>query len=380
MSADPKRPNYAGYLRIPELLSLQGGVEGDEDKLSDHEVLFVVVHQVFELWFKLVLRELTTVRDILKRDPVPDQQLSVVVRGLRRVRETFDQATHHFRLVETLTTRDFLDFRDKLVSASGFESAQLRAIEAVFGLEEADRVHLGRPGSYLEALRGPNGEDTPALLLVLARQNDRPSLREAVDAWLWRTPIRGSSPSAPGDTDVVHGFVEDYLAAHRVEIGDTHARAKRQAKAESDQPALMRRFDAEIAQARRFLTAEDVPVTDEPGGGAARARRMRIRAALVFIESYRALPLLAWPRELCDTLVAVEQAFVIFRQRHARMVEREIGRRTGTGGSSGVEYLDETALKYRVFRDFWAVRTLLVRRDAVPPLEHPELYEFRFGR
>jgi tryptophan 2,3-dioxygenase len=113
--------------------------------------------------------------------------------------------------------------------------------------------------------------------------------------------------------------------------------------------------------------------------GPERARRRRIRAALVFIESYRELPLLAWPRELCDTVVALEQAFVIFRQRHARMVEREIGRRVGTGGSSGVDYLDETARKYRVFADFWAVRTILVRRDAIPPLADPGKYEFRFG-
>jgi tryptophan 2,3-dioxygenase len=77
--------------------------------------------------------------------------------------------------------------------------------------------------------------------------------------------------------------------------------------------------------------------------------------------------------------VAVEQAFLIFRQRHARMVEREIGRRTGTGGSAGVEYLDDTALRYRVFRDFWAVRTILVRSGAVPPLHEGEFYEFRHG-
>jgi tryptophan 2,3-dioxygenase len=77
-----------------------------------------------------------------------------------------------------------------------------------------------------------------------------------------------------------------------------------------------------------------------------------------------------------DRLVAFEQAFVIFRQRHARMVERIIGRRTGTGGSAGVEYLDNTALRYRIFRDVWAVRTLLVQEAVLPPLEHPEAYGF----
>jgi tryptophan 2,3-dioxygenase len=99
---------------------------------------------------------------------------------------------------------------------------------------------------------------------------------------------------------------------------------------------------------------------------------------MLFIETYRELPLLAWPREVLDGLVELEELFVIFRQRHARMVERVIGRRTGTGGSSGVDYLDATS-KYRIFRDLWAVRTLQVRRAAAPPLKHAEFYDFRSG-
>ena len=105
-----------------------------------------------------------------------------------------------------------------------------------------------------------------------------------------------------------------------------------------------------------------------------RGRRRRIRAALVFVESYRELPLLAWPRELIDSLVALEQAFVIFRQRHARMVERVIGRRTGTGGSAGVDYLDQTALKYRIFEDIWAVRTIQIRAEVLPGLDDSGFY------
>jgi tryptophan 2,3-dioxygenase len=368
-----RRPNYWEYLRLSDLLALQGGFEDDASKVSNHETLFIIVHQVDELWFKLAIGEVTFARDVLRLDPVPDQQLSLAVASLRRVREIFNQAAHHFRLVETLTTRDFLDFRDKLTPASGFESAQLRALEVRFGLTDEDRVHLGREGGWLDALRAQGGAATPGSQLVDAARADRPTLREAVDAWLWRTPIRGSSPTTPGDDAAVAAFVEDFLAAHRAEIGDFAARAARQATAPADRAALERRYAAEVESTRRFLHADDVAEGEE------RARRRRIRAALVFIESYRELPLLAWPRELCDTIVSLEQAFVIFRQRHARMVEREIGRRVGTGGSAGVDYLDETALRYRVFRDFWAVRTILVRRDAAPPLEGAERYDFRFG-
>src|SRR5262249_17326873 len=140
----------------------------------------------------------------------------------------------------------------------------------------------------------------------------------------------------------------------------------------ADEKRLEERYANEIVSARAFLSAAEVP---EPE----RARASRIRAALVFIEGYRELPLLAWPREVIDAIVAFEQAFVIFRQRHARMVERIIGRRTGTGGSSGVDYLDQTALKYRIFREVWAVRTLLVQKSALPELANPEIYGFVAG-
>src|SRR4029078_10630551 len=96
----------------------------------------------------------------------------------------------------------------------------------------------------------------------------------------------------------------------------------------------------------------------------------RLRSLIVFMGTYPGLPLLAWPREVLDSLVEFEQFMVIFRQRHARMVERIIGRRTGTGGSAGVASLDATALRYRIFRDLWAIRTLQIRRGAAPALKH----------
>ena len=70
---------------------------------------------------------------------------------------------------------------------------------------------------------------------------------------------------------------------------------------------------------------------------------------------------------------------IVFRQRHARMVERVIGRRVGTGGSDGVAYLDQTALQYRVFKELWATRTLLLRPELVPEPRNADFYGFRAG-
>jgi tryptophan 2,3-dioxygenase len=283
----------------------------------------------------------------------------------------FQMLAEHFAVMETMTTRDYLSFRDKLSPASGFQSAQLREIEILLGLPDADRIPLGHEHSYIEALKD-RGQETAASRRVQARFADKPTLGDAIGDWLYRTPIQGSLPGQTRDAEHVRAFAEAYCAtpAGVLARGMEHATAV--APTPADAERLAQRYARETASTRAFLFAEDVP---EP----ARARAARIRAALVFIESYRDLPLLAWPREVIDAVVAFEQAFVIFRQRHARMVERVIGRRIGTGGSAGVEYLDQTALKYRIFPDVWAVRTLLIQKSELPELENAAFYGFAGG-
>jgi len=360
---------YWDYIKVEPLLALQCGLEGDEALLSNDEVLFITVHQIDELWFKLILRELLMVRDCFACSPVPEQSLASAVRGIRRTSTLWRNVAQHFELMETMTTRDYLAFRDKLSPASGFQSAQMREIEIVLGLQSRHRVVMGHENSYLDALRNSDGTTSPALQRVETRLEGPPSLKQNLDEWLYRTPIQGSRPDAPDDASVTAEFVEEYLTAHERQAKTQIELARAQALNPEDADRLQRRFTQEIAAARAFLEARELPEPERP-------RQSRIRAAIVFIESYRELPLLAWPREVIDGIVALEQAFLIFRQRHARMVERVIGRRTGTGGSAGVDYLDQTALQYRVFADVWAVRTLLLRRDALPPVRRPELYDF----
>jgi tryptophan 2,3-dioxygenase len=363
---------YWDYIKVEEITALQGGLVDDDSTLSNDEVMFITVHQIDELWLKLALRELVSVRNLFAQTRVPEQSLSSAVRGLRRMALLFHKIATHFELMETMTTRDYLAFRDKLSPASGFQSAQLREIELLMGLSDADRIPLGHDGSYMQALKGAKGVESPASKRVERRRADRPTLLEAIDAWLHRTPIDGSTPEQPGDAAVVRTFIDAYLGAHAKEVEHAKALAIHDGLSAQDIERLGARYQREVESTRAFLEAADVPEEQRP-------QRSRVRAAVLLIESYRELPLLAWPREVVDAIVALEQAFVIFRQRHARMVERVIGRRTGTGGSAGVEYLDQTALKYRIFRDVWAVRTLLIREAALPPLEHPEKYALDVG-
>jgi len=363
-----KAASYWDYIRVEELLALQSGLETDESRLANEEVLFITVHQLFELSFKLVLRELRTARELFFAPHVAEQQLSGAVRSLKRAMTILRNVNPTWEVMETLTTREFLAFRDKLIPASGFQSAQLRQIEILFGLGEKERIALGVEGGYLEALRSHDGTPSPAYKHVQAELAEGRSVRDAIEAWLWRTPIDGYGPADKDAESRLTAFLERFLAAHAHETDATARRAAGIARTPEDAAVIQERYEAEKRSVRAFFTPS------EAEGG---ARRRRTRAAMLFIETYRELPLLAWPREVLDAIVELEQQFVIFRQRHARMVERIIGRRVGTGGSAGVDYLDKTALSYRVFRDLWAIRTLQVRRDAAPALERADFYGFR---
>ena len=344
-------PTYWDYLKLDQLLSLQGGLESDESQLMPDELHFIIVHQVFELWFKLILRELRLARDHLAAPTVAEEEIPYVVHHLRRVNQILRLGVDQFQVMETLTPQDFLAFRDKLMPASGFQSVQMRELELLLGLREDQRAMAGSPGGGAAWAR-------------VERASGELSLREALHTWLYRTPIAGSSPSRPDDDAQVTAFIEGYLEAIQAHH-QAQARAMTEALGERNTES---RFQSATAMARAFLFAEDAPEGE-------RARQRRVRAGLLFIESYRELPLLAWPRTLVDMVVELEELMVLWRTRHARMVERVIGRRVGTGGSSGVDYLDQTT-KIRVFTELWTVRTLLLPKPALPPLRDAGAYGF----
>jgi tryptophan 2,3-dioxygenase len=363
---DQPTPTYWDYLRIDKLLDLQGGLEGDESKIEPDELHFIIVHQAFELWFKLVLRELRLARDLLAAPRVAEEAIPHVVHHLGRVNGIFRLLVDQFGIMETLTPQDFLAFRDKLTPASGFQSFQMREIELVLGLADAQRHVDGGldPMRTLERMSKESPGGTLAWGRIASARGET-SLADGLRRWLYRTPIQGSSPGDAGDAQVVDAFIEDYL--HALE-GLHGVSAKLEAIPGADVAETRRRLAAGQSQARAFLEATDRPEAERPVA-------RRTRAGLVFIESYRRLPLLAWPRVLVDAVVELEEQLVLWRTRHARMVERVIGRRVGTGGSSGVDYLDATA-RYRIFGELWTVRTILLPRDALPPLKNADFYGF----
>lgn len=368
MNPDPvQKTNYWDYLGIEQLLSLQDGLPDGEEPSAD-ELHFIIVHQVFELWFKLVLRELRQARDAVLAESVPEEAVPTVVRHLERVGKIFEHTMSQWAVMETLTPQDFLAFRDKLVPASGFQSYQLRELEIVLGLNPAQREAsgFGDPIRVIQQLANDSPGGVTAKERV-AQALSEPTLLDALNGWLYRTPIQGSNPSQAADAGVIEEFISGYVTAQGLHLENQAKIYGRQGTLTEEEARS--RLAVTLGETEDFLRATDVPEDQ-------RAERSRVRCAVLFIESYRELPLLAWPRTLLDVVVDLEELMILFRTRHVRMVERVIGRRMGTGGSSGVDYLEST-LKYRIFTDLWTVRTILLPRTALPELQAPEYYGFK---
>ncbi len=354
-------PTYWDYLHLPELLNCQGGLD---DAPSPDELHFIIVHQTYELWFKLVLTQLRLARDHLAVPHVPEERVPFVVHHLGRVNAILRLCVDQFAVMETLPPQDFLDFRDKLMPSSGFQSFQLRELEILLGLTAERRIKYAGTDPIEHIRSQSHSPSGKAVADRLDATMGESSLRDAVVNWLSRTPIMGSSPGDAGDAEVVDRFLADYFARveqHQRDGGEQLVTVLNGA----DEDKIRARVGMAIEGVRGFLLPES-------------AAERRARAALVFIESYRHLPLLAWPRLLLDTVVELEEQMLLFRHRHARMAERTIGRRVGSGGSSGVEYPDQT-LAYRIFPELWSVRTCLLPRDRLPPLVGEEKYRFAGG-
>ena len=356
--APAHRMTYGGYLQLDELLTLQDGPQGYSPTPSNDEQHFIIVHQAFELWFKLILRELKEAHTLLNQEHVPEEKLPQMVHHLDRVTEIFRLLSNQWKVMETLTPQGFLAFRDKLGTSSGFESWQMRELEVILGLDNTQRMGGMDPLLHMKKLAG-EGKITASVLANFEATSNAPSLREALSSWLARTPINGSLAGSEGDSKIIEDFVEGHVQAMRAHGEEVIAHIV--AIGHGEEAPVRSRIEAGTEQAAEFLRPDGII--------------SRSRAGLLFIESYRELPLLSWPRKLIDAFVGLEQSMILFRSAHARMVERMIGRRMGTGGSSGVDYLDATT-KYRVFVDLWAVRTMLVKREALPDVEQAEFYGF----
>ena len=256
---------YGSYLAVDELLSLQRPrSEGPEHD----EMLFIVIHQVYELWFKQVLHEIDHVIALLEaRDPYRAQH------SLKRILTILKVLVAQLDILETMTPLEFQSFRQRLEAASGFQSDQFRQLEFVLGNKSQAAIE-----------RFPSG-----------------------------TRARSALERRFGSPTLWDGFLK-YLSREG--------------------------YDIPRSSLSRDVTARIEPSTE-------------LQSTL--IDLYRRDPKHA---EMCERLVDLDEGLQEWRYRHVKMVQRTIGAKMGTGGSSGAQYL-ATTLMTPIFPDLWEIRSRL---------------------
>ncbi|ORC89800.1 putative tryptophan-dioxygenase oxidoreductase protein [Trypanosoma theileri] len=346
--------HYSSYLGIDVLTQLQDGVSsgkpGGRGLVHHEELTFIITHQVFELWFKLMIEDLRLSRDCLKNISLSDltktpRLMQKAIRYINRAEAIFHHCTGAFGILETMHPSEFLEFRDYLVPASGFQSVAFRLLEQLLGVPNSTRC-LVNDASVFSYLHDEEQQ-------LLEREAREPSLSSLViDLY--------ASVEVPDD------FVEVYLRTTR----SVHEEQQYGiAKARRGDVKSERLVETAVVNMKSMLEdpaawTDGVLLPDDE----ARAKYTRAVRGALFVMSYRNDDACANAAALLDALVALEEGMLLWRGRHTHMAERMIGRRGGTGGTtSGVEYLDQTR-RYRIFHLVWLVRKMLIRPSALPPL------------
>ena len=268
----PGQLTYGSYLKVAELIGLQ---QTESQPPHHDEMLFIIIHQTYELWFKQLLHELDAVVHNLRQSagtPSSRDYIYEAARLLRRCTEIARVLVEQFTILETMLPTHFLAFRGGLRPASGFQSEQFREIEFLCGLKDEKMLRYHEP--------------TPEMYAQLERRLREPSLRDVIFDALSELGIMPALAENAGDEQ---------------------------------------RFDAR-AQAILAIYRDEKSHRD-------------------------------WI-DVCERLTEFDELIVSWRLRHIQMVERTIGIKMGTGGSSGSSYLKMT-LDKKFFPELWAARSLL---------------------
>jgi tryptophan 2,3-dioxygenase len=269
-----KAITYTNYLKVDELLELQTPLS---DGPEHDELLFITIHQVYELWFKQILHECEALQVALENG---NSHRSLALLG--RIRTIMKTCVAQLDILETMTPLQFNSFRGRLSSASGFQSAQFRQLEAV----------LGR--------RDQAGADA--------------------------TPGTGMAMAA----HLVPG------SAAREKVEAAMARA-------SLYDSALKYFSSRGHAIPKEVLERDVTLGYEPNE--------KVQDAL--LDAHRNDP---EANMVGEALVDLDEGLQEWRYRHVKMVERTIGAKIGSGGSSGAGYLSSTLFR-PVFADLWAIRS-----------------------
>lgn len=341
--------HYHDYLKIDQILGAQKRRSEELGHPAHDELLFITVHQTYEIWFKQVLFEIDSVLEIFAASPIEEKKMALALARLERVVAILKLIMGQIDVLETMTPLDFLEFRDYLYPASGFQSVQFRLIEIKLGLKEKDRLLYNQIPfyQYLPESHQKKVQESMA----------QKSLFELVDGWLARTPFLQNEEF--DFWKAYQGAVTQMFAADRNTVKDNpqlseEIKQKNLEMIEATEKTFLATFDEE--DYGRLREAGHFHLSFQGFHG----------ALLIYL--YRDQAIFHGPFQILSSLMDIDELLTQWRYRHALMAHRMLGQKIGTGGSSGHAYLKQATDKHKVFSDFFNLSTYLIPRSKVPPL------------
>ena len=331
---------YPSYLQLEKILDSQRPLSFEAGQSPAHdEMLFIIIHQAYELWFKQILFELEFVKKVFSKEKVDDnsEDLNLCRHRLKRVARILELLNHQVTVLDTMTPLDFLEFRNLLTPASGFQSKQYRLIEATLGLK-MDKRH--QHAYYKRTNEG--GFDEKDFNEINSIE-DSFTILQLMNQWLERMPFFDekywNSYTAQFPATNEHAFWSDYRTLYM------------QSLTEREQHKLAD-FDAHFIEQK-----------NEEGSFSDAAMR-----SALFIMLYRDFPVFQTSFQILDTLIEIDHWLAGWRHKHYVMVRRMIGMRVGTGNTTGAGYLEGAVQQHYIFKDIASLSTYLIERRKLPKL------------
>lgn len=348
---------YSQYLMLDTLLSAQEPLSRKyatpQTPEAHDEMLFIVIHQSYEIWFKQMLHDLNSILEVFNKPVVQDQSFGMITNRLNRITKIQRMILGYMDILETMTPMEFLEFRNLLIPASGFQSTQFREIEIKLGLKTTDREMVDR-----EFFLGRLSEKDKDILVKLENES---SLFDLMEKWLERTPYTNQ------DT---FNFWNEYKKVIHNMLEEDRKTIETNAAGLSEEGKKMQLENLKTTE-YSFLSLFDKDKHDEAVKNGKRKLSQKAILNALFILLYRDEPMLALPHRMISLLMDIDENFTTWRYRHALMAQRMLGTKIGTGGSSGHEYLKKAADTNKAFKDLFNLSTYILPKSLLPALpEH----------
>jgi len=350
---------YGTYLQIEKIIGSQFPVSFKEGNEPAHdEMLFIIIHQAYELWFKQILFELDYCSTVFEKETINDnsEDLNLVRHRLQRVTKIYQLLNQQVEILDTMTPLDFLEFRNLLTPSSGFQSKQFRLIEAKMGLQMNKRHNE----DYYK--RTNEGGFTKEDFNHINQVEDKPSIQQLINKWLERLPFFDTKyweDFTDNNIDSVHPFWTAYRNVYKEGL------TERETQKIDD-------FDFVF-----FDKVNAIRSSEEQHSLRSSFSAKGLQAAL-FIMLYRDFPMFQTSYQILDSLIEIDHLMATWRHKHLVMVRRMIGMRVGTGNTSGAGYLEGALNKHFVYKELSGLSTYLIERKKLPKLPEKLTKELGF--